>query len=62
MIDLSFCDVRRRIRLLGVPPWRFALGWRSRSMSGSLLMLDHIILESGDLALEFAAPESTAPK
>jgi len=27
---------RRRIRPLDVPPWRFALGWRSRSMSGPL--------------------------
>ena len=32
-----------RIRLLGVPPWRFALGWQNRSMSGPLLMLVYMI-------------------
>jgi hypothetical protein len=38
---IFLCDLRRRIRLLGVPPWRFAFGWRSRSTSDSLLMPDY---------------------
>jgi hypothetical protein len=39
VIGFPFCDHRRRIRLLGVPPWRFALGWRSQGMPGPLSML-----------------------
>src|SRR5450631_4526713 len=51
-----------RIRLLGVPPWRFALGWRSRSMSDSLLMLDYMIRKSRQIRRDYfgiRATEST---
>ena len=39
----------RRIRLLGVPPWRFALGWRDPCCNGSAL--DAFVHDTGGLIL-----------